>query len=239
MKITYKIPENKSDITTEVYIALTNLYKLAEENETEVNDFELVSTCLKLPINIVKQLPNDDYNSALDSIKKALNTESEFSLTFKHKGIKYGFITDLENMTIGEFSALDNLLSDPVKNYLNILNVLYRPIVKEKTFKSWFSKDEINKYTIKNYDPDYNLELLKGLPCDIFDSSLVFFYRLRTTLQAAILKSTAVEVENMTKGVQTLVRNGDGIKPLTHTLLQSAYDLKKSTPNLLIKYSLD
>ena len=117
--------------------------------------------------------------------------------------------------------------------------MLYRPIVKEKTFKSWFSKDKINKYSIKNYNPDYDLELLKGLPCDIFDSSLVFFYRLRTTLQAVILKSTAVEVENMTKEVQTLVRNGDGIKPLIHTLLQSAFDLKKSTPNLLIKYSLD
>ena len=43
-------------------------------------------------------------------------------------------------MTAGEYGALDELVKDTDKNAYRILNVLYRPIIKEKFYKSWFNR---------------------------------------------------------------------------------------------------
>lgn len=237
MNVTYKIPTTKKDLTVEQYIKITELYETASRNEVEVNEYDLISVCINLPVNIVEKLPAKEYSLISESVTKLMKEDAELCLTFKHKGVKYGFINDLENMSIGEYSALDVFLQDIPKYYLQILNVLFRPIVREKTFKGFFGTKD-NKYNIKTYDSDKDVSVFKDLPCTYLDGALVFFCNLKNELLSATMKYTAVEVTQM-KEAETLVKNGGGIRHLIHTLQRSALDLKTYTKNLSIKYCID
>ncbi len=140
MQLTYTLPESKKDINLKRYLKIIKLYKDAEELETEVDEKAIIGACLNLPIDLINKLPFEHYNQAVKVISEALNRKSTLNLTFDLNGVKYGFINDLENMTAGEYGVLDQLLKDSDNNACQILNVLYRPIIKEKFYKTWFNK---------------------------------------------------------------------------------------------------
>lgn len=236
MKVTYTIPDSKKDISTEAYIAVTRLYNEAEKEERGVDSYDLVSAVLGLPISIIKALPLKEYEEALQGITKALNETPVLELTFKHKGKRFGFIPDLENMSIGGFSALDVYLKDVPKYYLHLLSVLYRPIKKENTYRTLFGGKR-KAYDIVPYDSDTDLNMYKDLPCNHLDAALVFFYNLRNELKIATLKYTAEELQ--TKEAQNLGKSGDGIKHTIRTLRQSELEWRTYTKSLLIKYCID
>lgn len=240
MNLTYTIPESKKDITVKQYLLISKLYKTAEENETEVNEKELIALCLKIPVSLVDKLPFEHYNQAIKVISDALSKESTLHLTFDLNGVKYGFINDLENMTAGEYGALDELVKDTDKNAYKILNVLYRPIIKEKFYKSWFNrKKKRGRYLIKPFDASNDVTVFENAPFEIYESALVFFYNLGKDLVNATQNYTSQAEQKQTKETQTLRGNGDGFKHLTHTLRLSVSELKKSNINLSIKYYLD
>ena len=239
MQLTYTLPESKKDITVKQYLKISKLYKDAEELEVEVDEKELIGACLNLPVNLVNKMPFEHYNQAVKVIANALNTESTLHLTFGLEGIKYGFINDLENMTAGEYGVLDQLLKDSDKNAYQILNVLYRPLTKEKFYKSWFNKKERGRYTIQPYDKDNDVSVFENAPFEIYESALVFFYNLGKELTNAT-QNYMKEAEQV-QMIEQLgsAENGDGFKRLIHSLQQSVLTLKKSNINLSIKYYLD
>lgn len=238
MKLTYNIPENKSDITVSQFIALNRLYKNAEENETEVNEKELVSICIDIPYHLIDKLPFDEYNLALESIAKTLSIESTFYQRFEYRGREFGFIPDLENITAGEFAALDMFFKDSDKHALDILNVLYRPVKEEKTYSNWWSKEEVKKYVIEPYDNEVDINYFKDVPYEIYEGSMIFFYNLGKDLLVATQKYMSQEEAKMTEA-ERLEKSGDGIKHLILTLNQQISTLMTFTKNLQVKYYLD
>ena len=179
MNLTYIIPESKKDISVERYLSISKLYKDAETNETEVTEIQLLSACLNIPIALVDKLPFKEYEQAVKTVTEALNSESTLHLTFNLNDVKYGFINDLENMSAGEYGALDKLLEDSDNNAYKILNVLYRPIVKEKFYKGLFSKNKKGTYKIQSYNHKNNTDIFKDAPFEIYESALVFFFEFR------------------------------------------------------------
>ena len=239
MNLTYTIPETKKDITVERFLSISRLYKLAEERESEVTEIQLLSECLNIPISLVDKIPFKEYQHALKVVTEALNKESTLHLTFDLNGVKYGFINDLENMSAGEYGALDKLLEDSDNNAYKILNVLYRPIVKEKFYKGLFSKNKKGTYKIQSYNHKNNTDVFKDAPFEIYESALVFFLNLGKEL----VKDTQ-NFMSQAEQVQTIERlgsakNGGGIKHLIHTLQQSVSTLMKFNTSLSIKYYLD
>ena len=238
MELTYSLPQSKKDITVAKYLEVSKLYKQAELNETTIDENKLLSVVLDLPQNLLTKLPLDDYREALQCVAECLNANSVMHLTFELNGVKYGFIPNLEEITAGEYSAIDTYLKDADNNAYKLLNVLYRPITKEKFYKGLFSKKKDGKYTIKPYNPNDDVSVFKDAPYEIYESALVFFYNLGKDLAKCTLKYLREE-EQQTKEQQTLVKNGDGIKHLTHTLSQSVLELTKFNTKLSIKYSRD
>ena len=239
MNLTYTIPETKKDITVERFLSISRLYKLAEERESEVTEIQLLSECLNIPISLVDKIPFKEYQHALKVVTEALNKESTLHLTFDLNGVKYGFIPDIENMSTGEYGALDKLLSDADNNAYKILNILYRPIVKEKFYKSLFSKNKKGTYKIQAYNHKNNTDIFKDAPYEIYESALLFFLNLGKELVNAT-QSYMSQVEQ----VQTIeqldsVKNGDGIRRMILTLQQSVSELRKFNTSLSIKYYLD
>ncbi len=258
MNLSYKIPESKKDITVKQYIEISKLYKQATDNETEVSEDDIISICLGIPVKYISQLPIEEYKLASDNIANALKEESVMPLTFSLNGVKCGFIPDMENITIGEYSALDNLMKDADENANKILNVLYRPITREEFYTKWYAmeksgfkygkKDELKigerhytdkrgKYLIEAYDSKRHNTDFNDASCNIYEGSLLFFYSLGNDLLNATVKYTREELEK--KEAEDSGRSGDGIRPLILTLQQHEFLLMKSNTELQMKYSID
>lgn len=239
MNLTYTIPETKKDITVERFLSIRRLCNIAEERESEVTETQLLSECLNIPISLVDKLPFKEYQHALKVVTEALNTESTLHLTFDLNGVKYGFIPDIENMSTGEYGTLDKLLEDADANAYSILNVLYRPVIKEKFYKSLFSKNKKGTYKIQAYNHKNNTDIFKDAPYEVYESALLFFLNLGSEL----VKDTQ-NFMNQAEQVQTIEqldsqKNGDGIRRMIHTLQLSVSELKKYNTSLSIKYYLD
>ena len=82
---------------------------------------------------------------------------------FNLKGVQYGFIPDLDEISFGEYIDLDTYLGD-WENIHTAMNVLYRPIKTQKG----------NRYTIEDYNID-NKDNLLDMPLDAVISSVFFF----------------------------------------------------------------
>jgi hypothetical protein len=136
--------------------------------------------------------------------------------SFKLGGIEYGFIPDLDEITLGEYIDLDTYMGEWDKIEI-AMNVLYRPI-KQKLGK---------KYTIEDYNPDKKDHLV-NMPMDAVFSSILFFYHLGIELSQTMMnylenKEGKLQVQSL-----GLLKNGDGIQAFTDSLQEILQDLKIS-----------
>ena len=223
MNLSYNIPESKRDITIERYKAINEIEERAIEEERVLTDNEKLSMYLNIPLKYVSKLDSLDYDLALSNINTIEDKDTEVihRLTFDLKGVRYGFIPDLQNITIGERAAIETLLKDGVKNACELMNVFYRPIVKEKLYNRLFSKEKIKRYLIEEYNSENDCSHFLQAPSDLIDSSVLFFYSLGNDLIASTLSYSKEELEKQVIKVEGSGKSGDGIKHLIHTLQQS------------------
>jgi hypothetical protein len=132
-------------------------------------------------------------------------------------GVEYGFIPDLDDMSLGEYIDLDNNASKWEQMHL-AMNVLYRPI---KTSK-------IGKYNIEDYDVN-NPEVMKDMPLGAAIGSLFFFYNLGIELSrhTILYSNNQAEMVAIQKQLNSEA-NGDGINQFMHSLTDVLNDLKIS-----------
>ena len=147
-----------------------------------------------------------DVEEITGTINKMFLQKPELVRTFKMNGIEYGFIPNLDDMTLGEYIDLDSY-SGEYKNIEVAMNVFYRPI-KAKL------KD---KYIIDKYNPDTKENML-NMPMDAVISSLFFFLNLGMELSKITqnslrkLKPTQLELQ------KDLQQSMDGIRVWQHSL---------------------
>jgi len=132
-------------------------------------------------------------------------------------GIEYGFIPDLDEMSLGEYIDLDNNVSSWEQMHL-AMNVLYRPI---KTSK-------LGKYNIEEYDVK-NPEAMKDMPLGAAIGSVFFFYNLGIELSKHIVlySNNPQEMEGIQSQL-TSISDMDGIPQFMLSLTGVLNDLKIS-----------
>ena len=169
-----EIPERLADIPISKYKKF-----IAMANEDNGDEQALYHFCGLTP-DQQERMKVADKNSLRNQLGKVLNEQPKLVQTFKHKGVKYGFHPKLEDISMGEYVDLDQLLKEPYKNAEKVLGVLYRPITEKK----------YGKYLIENYDPDKHTgEAFNDLGVDIFFGCMLFFYRLEIALHKTFLQS--------------------------------------------------
>lgn len=217
MKQTVYIPEKLSEITLRQYQEFLKDESKAVEIFCGIDD--------------IKNVSKKDYLFLVESISNVLNeVPGELVTRFRVNNVEYGFIPNLDNITLGEFIDLDDSLGDNTQ-LLRSMSVLYRPITKTIA----------DKYDIEPYTAVINNELL-DMPLDAVLSSNVFFWNLgRQLLENTqnFLDNHNQEIANEPRLQNLLTKNGVGISALKSSLVETSQELMKLlTKSLLPVYTI-
>ena len=169
-----------------------------------------------MPEVVVRNMKATDIAEICEIINTMFDTEHQLINRFRLKGIDYGFIPELDDMSFGEYMDLDTFISDN-DNLHRAVNVLFRPIEHKRG----------NRYTIKDYNPDTS-EIAKDFPLDAVLGAIVFFYSLGKDLSLVMLNS--LDSKNEKALAQHLISqpSGDGLTHSMQSLKAILQDLKIS-----------
>ena len=199
MKI--QVPTHINDITLEQYqrFALIN----TEEQDKEFFMFKTIEIFCGVDIALVSKMRLKDAESISNEVLEVLQQNVPFTNKFELDGVKYGFIPDLQAISLGEFIDLEEGLSKD-KDFHKAASVMFRPIVKE------FGE----LYTIDGYEASTEMHhVMKQAPVGVISAAIVFFYNIAKELLKASQDFSSQEKEEATTILEklNLQRNTGGL----------------------------
>ena len=128
MKMKIKIPSSLKAITLEKY----QKYLKIQENNTDETflAIKMIEIFLGLRGDTIMKMKAKSIRDITNVLSEMFTEKPELVKEFTMKGVNYGFIPDLENMTFGEYVDLDTYIGD-VDNLHRAMAVLYRPITQK------------------------------------------------------------------------------------------------------------
>ena len=205
MKLNITIPENLSEIKLWQY---QKFLKIQTHND---DPQFLITKMIEIFCNIksseVLKLRVSDSNMIIESLQNMLEQKPKLVERFKMDDVEFGFIPDLDDMTLGEYIDLDTNIGD-WENIHKAMAVLYRPI------KSSFR----DKYSIVDYDVELHKQI-DHMPMDAVLGSVGFFYHLGIELSQVMTNYLEADrVMQHSHPDNNSVQSGDGIKACTDSL---------------------
>jgi hypothetical protein len=218
MKVEIQIPSSLSEVTLEQYQKFTKLN--TEENED--SSFLMQKTVeifCNLNLQDIAKVKFTYVQEILNDINNLFEKKQDLIPTFTHRGIEYGLIPVLDDMTLGEYVDLDENFTDWDTMH-KAMAVLYRPVTLHKG----------DRYQIEEYNGLENAETMKQIPLDIVMGCMFFFYNLNEELLKTTLNYLSQEIpkELTTDQLQTLVKSGGGINQSMDSLKGMLDDLNIS-----------
>ena len=197
MKLEINVPSSLNEITLGQY---QKFLEVAEKNpEGNFLNAKMIEIFCGIPLSDSYKLKVGSANQIISILSDMLEQKPQHVEQFSLNGVDYGFIPDLDEMSLGEYIDLDTNASKWEQMHV-AMNVLYRPI---KTSK-------VGKYNIKEYDVKYP-EVMKDMPLDAALGSLFFFYNLGMELAKHTMLSLDNQAEMETiQEKQTLMQSMDG-----------------------------
>ena len=199
MQIEINVPTSLNEITLEQY---QKFLKVAEENpEGSFLDAKMIEIFCGIPLSDSYKLKMSSVQAIVDILTEMLNETPAHINRFSLDGVQYGFVPDLDEMSLGEYVDLDGNASDWQKMHI-AMNVLYRPVITDK----------VGKYNIKEYTAD-DPSKMKDMPLGVALGSLFFFYNLGIELSKHTILSSSNQQEMETiQELLTSAENGDGTR---------------------------
>jgi len=218
MKVQIQIPSSLSEVTLEQYQKFTKL----NTDENEDSSFlmhKTVEIFCDLNLKDIAKVKFTYVQEILNDINNLFEKKQDLIPTFTHRGIEYGIIPVLDDMTLGEYVDLDENFTD-WDNMHKAMAVLYRPITLHKG----------DRYQIEEYNGLDNAETMKQIPLDVVMGCMFFFWNLNEELLKTTLNYLNKEIpkELTTEQLQTLVKNGGGINQSMDSLKEMLDDLNIS-----------
>lgn len=213
-----KVPTLLSDITVEEF----QRFHAVQSNEDNDKDFLLYKTIeifCGLDIQNVLKFPQDQAEAIATEIAEVLGQPASFKGRFKLNDIEYGFIPNLEKLTLGEYIDLETYLVD-TKNLHKAAAVMYRPIIK----------DYKGLYSIMDYEGSKeHSDIMKQAPIDVISQAVVFFYNLGNELLMASQNSLLEQETEIVTILEklNLGKSTDGLTPSTLSLMETLVSLRR------------
>jgi len=217
MEINITIPESWQDVTLQQYLKFYNAmkpYDGAEEYSTKIVEIAAYYLC-NIDANTLNRLPLDTFNEIASSIMNLIlsGKKQELVKSFEIGNTKYGFVTNLDHMTYGEYVDLVTYSKDVYENAALMCSILYRPILEQ----------DKGQYRIQDYKGtnENQIELFyQKLTMDIIFGALGFFLRLQKDLLNSTLTYTTEAMSKMMEenptstAAQILAENGVSMEQL-------------------------
>lgn len=192
MKI--NIPTSLQDITLNQFVEFQN---------SEQTNQDLVSIFCEIENTNLLQLK--DFQEITEIVTNALNSNPNFYRRFVYKGVHYGFIPKLDNLSTAEYIDLEMYMAKP-ETFYKAMSILYRPVVKYK--RNWFKRKEpfydIAPYTGTN-------ETFKDAPSEYYLGACAFFFDLLNDCEKYMVDYSMSILKKSKQGRAYLTQNGDGM----------------------------
>ena len=223
MKSEIIVPNSLNDIPLHRY---QEFAKIAQKSEGEFVSRKMVSIFCQIPLMKVAQIKMYSFNEIVGHFNELFSKDTPFQQTFtleaNGKKIEFGFIPDLEDITVDEYGDLDSYINDWEQMH-RAMAVCYRPIKKRIG----------DKYLIEDYNgTDEYYRLMEFMPLDIVLGARVFFWNLQNELVKSTRQSLMAEMEEM---VMPKKRNfkkiGVGTQRFMH-LQKEMLEILKQSENL-------
>ena len=161
MQIEINVPTSLNEITLGQY---QKFLKVSEENpEGSFLNAKMIEIFCGIPLSDSYKLKMSSVQAIVDILTEMLEETPAHIDKFTLDGVVYGFVPDLDEMTLGEYVDIDGNASDWQKMH-TAMSVLYRPVITNKG----------GKYNIKEYTAD-NPDNMKDMPLGAAIGSLFFF----------------------------------------------------------------
>jgi hypothetical protein len=214
MEINITIPTSLKDITLRQYKKFIKIQEGIEN--TTFLQLKIIEIFCNVDLKLAKTMKYTDVEEISASILNLFTEQPALVIHFTLNEVDYGFVPNLDDMTLGEYIDLDQYSSD--YNDIEIaMNVLYRPI--KAKYK--------HKYLIVDYDPDTKERIL-DMPMDAVISSMFFFLNLRIELANTILNSLEGKDLVQRADLVNFKQNMDGISRFLPYLKETLKELNIS-----------
>jgi len=221
------IPTDLKEIKLSQYLRYLKVLKDNQDDETFVC-IQMVAIFCNISVADVMKIPVNDFAEIVENLAKVLDQKPQRVKTFKMDGVNYGFIPNLDKITIGEHATIDSLLGSD-ENLALLMSVLYRPITKKVS----------EFYQIEAYDGDESkAELFKDVTMDVVTGAILFFWNLSKELLSNILSH--LESKSMREGKsleEALGSAGVGISHLLDLRESLELSLEKLEQSLFMNHS--
>ena len=201
-----QVPTKLNDITLEQYQAFSLINN--DEQDQEFKLHKTISIFTDTDMATVSKFPVKDAEEIAEDILSVLQIEGTFERHFELNGIKYGFLPQLENISLGEYIDLEDGLKD-VKSFHKAAAVMFRPVVKNYG----------DLYTIQDYEAGLDsMEIMKQAPLGAITGAVVFFWDIVNVLQKVsqpYLKKSMKENKDTLEKTNSLL-NTDGLTAYSH-----------------------
>ena len=220
MKLDILLPNSLSEIPLSRYQEFVAMKEKSNDEELIAN--KMIQIFCGLQLGEVAKIKLKDLNGLIKHFTEVFSEKPQLIRNFKIKNIEFGFISNLENISFGEYVDLEHHLKD-WSTYHKAMAVMFRPI-KEK------HKD---KYSIIDYEPNEDMQdLMKFAPLDVAISASVFFWSLGSELLQATLtylKNELMKTKDLTNFQKefSLANNGVGIQVYMDSLATTLQNLTR------------
>ena len=222
MKLEINVPTTLNEIPLKSY---QEFLKVQEgSNDEEFVAQKMIQIFCGIELKDIVKMKLTSLNELIVHFKNLFEQKPKFQPTFKIGTQEFGFITNLEEISFGEYVDLENNLQK-WEDYHKAMAVMYRPI--KMKFK--------DKYEIIDYTPMAEMhELMKFTPVDIAISSSIFFWNLGSELLTATLTYLERQIKTNRKTQTSLANklnlenNGVGINQFMQSLRETLQDLTQS-----------
>lgn len=214
MKIKLTVPTELSEIKLSQY---QKYFKIQEDNQDEgFLATKMIEIFCHIPHKDSFRMKLRDVTKITSILGNLFEQKPELKKRFTLNGIDYGFIPNLDEMSLGEYIDLDTYISN-WDDMHKAMAVLYRPI------KSSLG----NKYNIEKYTGNTQ-DVMKDIPLDIVFGSMLFFYRLGIDLSKAMMSYFQEKKGVPSQQLQDLMKNMDGLDKFTSSVNTILQELKIS-----------
>lgn len=214
MRIKVIVPDQLSQITLDQY---QRFFKIQQNNEDErFLQIKMIEIFCDVPSDHVLNMKLSDVVAICDMLNELFEQKPQLVKKTKLGEKEYGFVPNLEDISLGEYIDLDTNIANWENMHL-AMNVLYRPI-KHKYGE---------RYSIEEYKAGDGLHM-KDITMDCVLSSLLFFYNLGIDLSTTILNYLKEREESNLVQYLSSEQNGVGINQFTHYLTETLQSLKIS-----------